>query len=91
MKNPYPLFKLLVFIPLLLCAKMTSGQISLSTASTFANNNGSGTVTFNFENTNTSDILITEIEGIVGTAVNASVDFCSGHDDGIGVYSGVGV
>ncbi len=67
--------KLVLIAVFLICSKLSIGQITVSTTSAFANNNGSGTVTFNFENTNTSDILITDIEGIVGTTATVSVDF----------------
>lgn len=40
----------------------------LSTTSSFTNNNGSGQVTFNFQNTNGYAVKITDIEGVVGTA-----------------------
>ncbi|MFN3445872.1 MAG: beta strand repeat-containing protein, partial [Bacteroidia bacterium] len=43
-------------------------QTNLSTTSTFLNNNGSGNVTFNFQNTNSYPIKITNIAGVVGTA-----------------------
>src|SRR5690606_9282622 len=36
----------------------------LSTTSTFSNNNGSGTVTFNLQNNNSYGIVITDIEGV---------------------------
>jgi hypothetical protein len=39
----------------------------ISTIPTFLNNNGTGGVSFNIHNTNSFDIKITEIEGIVGT------------------------
>jgi hypothetical protein len=47
-----------------------NAQTTLNTTAVtgWLNNNGSGTVTFNFENTNGYPILITSIEGITGTA-----------------------
>jgi hypothetical protein len=60
---------------LLFCTKLSYGQITVSTTSTFLNNSGNGTVTFNFENTNTNDIIITDIEGVVNTSATCSVDF----------------
>ncbi|HSI91276.1 MAG TPA: hypothetical protein VK927_09175, partial [Adhaeribacter sp.] len=45
----------------------TSTMAQSSTINTnFANNNGSGTTTFNLQNTNTYDIIITEIGGVTG-------------------------
>ncbi len=38
------------------------------------NNNGSGTVTFNFQNTNAYPVIITGVEGVVGTAGLTSAD-----------------
>lgn len=39
---------------------------TLSTTGTFLNNNGSGSVTFNLQNTNSYPIVISEIKGVVG-------------------------
>src|SRR5690625_4533595 len=50
-------------------------QTTISTAGSFSNNNGSGTVTFNFENSNSDDVLITEIKGVTGTSGNVAVEF----------------
>ncbi len=43
-------------------------QINLSTTSSFLNNNGSGNVIFNFQNTNFYPVKIVNIAGVVGTA-----------------------
>ena len=47
-----------------------SGQTTLNTTAVtgFLNNNGSGNVTFNFQNTNSFDVIITGIEGVTGTS-----------------------
>ncbi|MFN3446749.1 MAG: hypothetical protein ACK44D_13510, partial [Bacteroidia bacterium] len=45
-----------------------NAQTTLSTTSAFLNNNGTGMVTFNFENTNNFAVRITTVEGVVGTA-----------------------
>ena len=42
--------------------------LNTTAVSGFANNNGSGIVTFNFQNSNSYDIIITDIEGITGTS-----------------------
>jgi hypothetical protein len=44
------------------------GQVVVSTTGSFINNNGSGTVTFNLENTNSFDIIITDIDGVTGSS-----------------------
>ncbi|MDQ3190742.1 MAG: hypothetical protein M3Q58_04035, partial [Bacteroidota bacterium] len=52
-----------------------NAQTVLSTTSTYLNNNGSGTVTFNLENTNPDGIIITDIAGVTGTSGNVNVEF----------------
>ncbi len=42
------------------------GQTTLTTG--FTNNNGSGTVTFNLQNTNAYDIIITSVAGVTGSS-----------------------
>jgi hypothetical protein len=46
----------------------------LSTTSVFLNNNGTGTATFNLENTNPYPIIITDIAGITGTTGSVTVE-----------------
>jgi len=59
--------KTTTFLILLLAASiLVKAQTTLFTG--FTNNNGSGTVTFNLQNTNSYDIIITEIEGVVGSS-----------------------
>src|SRR5690606_18226946 len=58
---------LLVLIALLFAQQNASAQTSTITTG-FANNNGSGTTTFNLQNTNTYDIIITEIGGVTGSS-----------------------
>jgi hypothetical protein len=54
----------------------TTAQTVLNTTavSGFSNNNGSGTVTFNFQNTNPYAVIITDVEGIVGTSGATTCD-----------------
>jgi parallel beta-helix repeat protein len=63
-------FVLILCIPIAALAQSTV----LSTTSTFLNNNGSGTVIFNFQNTNSYPIKITGIAGITGVAGAATCD-----------------
>jgi parallel beta-helix repeat protein len=59
-----------LFISLLLLTALTgrAQTTTISTASTFSNNNGSGTTTFNFQNTNPYPIIITDVSGVTGTS-----------------------
>jgi hypothetical protein len=68
MMKKYYVF-LLTFVTLLFSGGL-SAQTTLNTTTVtgFANNNGSGIVTFNFQNTNSYDIIITDVEGIVTSA-----------------------
>jgi hypothetical protein len=53
---------------LVLISLYAVGSFSQSTISTnFTNNNGSGMITFNFQNTNATDVIITEIASATGT------------------------
>ncbi|MEZ5045866.1 MAG: hypothetical protein R2831_02630 [Chitinophagaceae bacterium] len=56
------LFLLMLFGTLGANAQTTT--LNTTAVSGWSNNNGSGTVTFNLENTNAYGILITEIEGV---------------------------
>lgn len=68
MKNRYIQW-LQLFVSILLLPIMVNGQpFSISTTSSFLNNNGSGSVTFNIHNTNSYPVRITEVKGIVGTS-----------------------
>jgi len=60
-------FTLLLTV-LVSCFFVASGQTTLSTTTTFLNNNGNGMVSFNFQNTNNFDVRITSVEGVVWTA-----------------------
>jgi len=53
---------------ILLSIGNVNAQTVLSTTAVFTNNNGTGMVTFNFQNTNNFDVRITTVEGVVGTA-----------------------
>ena len=67
---------LIFFLLLQFFSFYSLGQTTLNTTavSGFSNNNGSGTVTFNLQNTNPYDIIITHVEGIVGTTGVSSAD-----------------
>ncbi|MBK7888785.1 MAG: hypothetical protein IPJ86_16315 [Bacteroidetes bacterium] len=70
-------FKLVfrIFILVFISCTGVFAQSTINTAiAPITNNNGSGTVTFNFQNTNPYGIIITDIEGIVGTAGLTSAD-----------------
>ena len=67
------IFLLLAFV--LILVESVFGQTTISTTPLFTNNNGSGTVTFNFQNTNGFPIVITDIEGLKATAGAAVVEF----------------
>jgi hypothetical protein len=53
----------------------TFAQLSVTTTNSFTNNNGSGTVTFNFQNTNSYPIIITGIDGVTGTSGTVTTQF----------------
>ena len=56
-----------LIIVLMLAGICTKAQTTLSSTS-FTNNNGSGTVTFNLQNTNGYDIIITSVAGVTGSS-----------------------
>ena len=56
------------------CWSSVLAQTSVTTTTTFLNNNGSGTVTFNLQNTNGYDVIITDIEGVTGSSGNVPVE-----------------
>ena len=58
----------LILLALLLGLRLSAQISTISTTANFLNNNGSGIVTFNFQNTNAFDIKITGINGLTGTA-----------------------
>jgi hypothetical protein len=57
-----------------LASHLAIGQISVTTTNTFLNNNGSGTVTFNLQNTNNFPIIIQEFHGVIGTTATVPVE-----------------
>ena len=59
---------LMVFFALVEFASFAQTTLNTTAVTGFANNNGSGSVSFNFQNTNSFDIIITDIEGIVTSA-----------------------
>ncbi len=66
--------KLLILLFPILFGKGVFGQISVTTTNSFLNNNGSGTVTFNLQNTNNFPIIIQEIHGVIGTTASVPVE-----------------
>jgi hypothetical protein len=58
-------YSLLLTLFIGLVSLIGKAQTTISTSG-FTNNNGNSTVTFNFQNTNTFDVIITGIDGIVG-------------------------
>jgi anionic cell wall polymer biosynthesis LytR-Cps2A-Psr (LCP) family protein len=57
--------KTLLLIFLTLFSILSFGQSTIST--NFTNNNGSAIITFNFQNTNTTDVVITQVASATGT------------------------
>ena len=57
----YPILSAVVFF----FGSYVNAQTVIST--NFTNNNGSSMVTFNFQNTNTNDVIITEVASVTGT------------------------
>ncbi|MBA3900939.1 MAG: hypothetical protein H0X62_12155 [Bacteroidetes bacterium] len=66
---------LFLFLTTLLVKNEINAQTVLSTTSSFLNNNSNGTVTFNLQNTNVNDVMITDIAGITGTSGTVNVEF----------------
>ena len=61
--------KVYLILLVLMLGLHVSAQIStISTTANYLNNNGSGIVTFNFQNTNAFDIKITGVNGLTGTS-----------------------
>ncbi|MFA6059958.1 MAG: PKD domain-containing protein [Taibaiella sp.] len=58
---------ILSLIVLLFLCGHVSGQVTISTASTFVNTETKSTVTFNFQNTNAYPVVITDVAGIVSS------------------------
>ena len=63
--------KILLLTLSLICVLVTHAQITVST--NHINDNGNGSVTFNVENTNTYDIILTGINCHLGTTANNNV------------------
>jgi parallel beta-helix repeat protein len=73
--NKHFFYKLLLGVSVLLsCFPSAFAQTTLSTTSAFTNNNGSGTVTFNLQNTNSSGIIITDVAGVTGSSGAVNVE-----------------
>lgn len=64
-------FLLLSFL-ILFVSGIVAQSVQLSTIPTFSNNNGSGQVTFNLQNTNNYPIKITKVEGLAGVTGTAT-------------------
>lgn len=62
MKN---IVQILCSILVVLTSNFLGAQTTIAT--NFTNNNGSSIITFNFQNTNTTDVVITEIASATGT------------------------
>ena len=71
-KNWAPVFLLTGL--LMFFSQWAIAQATISTTGTFANNNGSGTVTFNFRNGTSDPIQITDISGVTGTSGSVAVE-----------------
>ncbi|GBL36105.1 hypothetical protein EMGBS15_17000 [Filimonas sp.] len=67
-------FFMLVFSIFSMQCAMAQTTLNTTAIPGWLNNNGNGTVTFNFQNTNSYPIIITGVEGIVGTAGVTSAD-----------------
>ncbi|MBK7764063.1 MAG: hypothetical protein IPI46_12075 [Bacteroidetes bacterium] len=69
-KVNFALLKVCILMCILFCTQSLFSQTTLNTTAVtgWSNNNGSGTVTFNFQNTNGFPIIITTVEGVVTTA-----------------------
>lgn len=59
---------------MLTCCNLASGQTSISSNTSFTNTETANTVTFNFQNTNTYPVMITDIAGIAGAYGNSTVE-----------------
>lgn len=65
---------LLILFGLLLPGFGVNAQISVTTTSSFSNNNGSGTVVFNLRNTNSYPVLLQEFHSIIGITGTSAVE-----------------
>lgn len=64
----------LCMLLLVLTSDRLAAQTTVSTTSAFTNNNGSGTVTFNLQNSNSSAVVLTTIKGVIGTTGTTPVE-----------------
>jgi hypothetical protein len=67
--------KFLLLVSFFCFSTVVNAQTTVSTTTNFTNNNGSGLVTFNFQNTNSYDIIINSIDGVTGSAGSIPVEF----------------
>lgn len=65
-----------LLIALLFCClgDSATAQTVVSTASAFSNNNGTGTVTFNLQNTTTIPLVLKEIKGVLSSTSSVPVE-----------------
>ncbi|MFZ4796872.1 MAG: T9SS type A sorting domain-containing protein [Bacteroidia bacterium] len=73
MKRTITKIKTCVFVLIGVVTSLISNAQTLSTTGTFLNNNGSGGVTFNLQNSNSYPIIISEIKGVIGTTGTSPV------------------
>jgi PKD repeat protein len=66
--------RLILLVAVLMINGWAFSQSFTISSTSFANNNGSGQVTFNLQNTNSYPIKITKIEGVVGVAGSNTCD-----------------
>lgn len=64
----------LLFVTSLLFHADTRAQTTISTLGSFTNDSSVSTVTFNFQNTNSYPVMITDMEGILSTYGNVGVN-----------------
>ena len=73
MKKIFTKIKIIIFVLIGVLTTSIINAQTLSTTSTFLNNNGSGGVTFNLQNNNSYPIIISEIKGVIGATVTSPV------------------
>lgn len=67
--------KALVLFVLVCSTLLANAQTTVGTTTTFTNNNGTGGCSFNIENANAYDIIITDVEGMPGTSGSCTAEF----------------
>lgn len=69
------IYKVLLLSVLVLSSNWASAQTTVGTTSTFTNNNGTGGCSFNIENANGYDIIITDVQGMPGVSGSSTAEF----------------